>query len=194
MTTVKLLSAVDLKSRFKKIAPFMSTDDTRYYLNGVYFEYKNQHLKATATNGQILCSMEWELNEESEDGEFNIICPALAVKHLLKIISAKSATDGGVLLNVSEDRKYIEFDFFDYKYKVACVDGTFPDYTKVIPNANERITKGLNAKYLVSVLSALGNSPVNIEVDKLEGVEGQAHLFSSDDEDGIKCVILPMRV
>ena len=194
MTTIKLLSAVDLKSRFKKIAPFMSTEDTRYYLNGVYFEYKNQTLKATATNGHILCSMDWELNEESEDGEFNVICPAHAVRHLLKIISAKSSTDGGVLVTVSDDKKYIEFDFFDYKYKTACVDGTYPDYSATIPKPNERITKGMNAKYLVAVLNALGNSPVNIEVDKLEGAESSPHLFSSDDEDGVKCVIMPIRV
>lgn len=193
MTTLKLLSAIDLKTRLKKIAPFMSTDETRYYLNGVYFEYKDQQLKATATNGHILCTMDWELNEESEGGEFKVILPSFAVKHLIKIITAKKKTDGGVLLNISDDRRYIEFDFFDYKYRTVCVDGTFPDYSKVIPSGKTRLNYGLDAGYLTAVLNALDNSPINIAVDDIEQSQTQAHLFSSNSADGIKCVIMPIR-
>lgn len=192
MTTIKLLSAADLKARFKKIAPFMSTEETRYYLKGVYFEYKNQHLTATATNGHILCTMEWELDSESEDGEFNVICPAQAVKNLIKIITAKKAEDGGVLMTV--DGNNIEFDLFDFKYKTRCIDGAYPDFKKVIPSGKERLAKGMDAGYLVDVLKALGNNPVNIEVDDKENAAHQAHLFSSNDEDGVRCVIMPKRV
>lgn len=170
----------------------MSTEEARYYLCGVFLEYKNQHLKATATNGHILCSMDWELDSESPDGEFNVICPAQAVKDLVKIISAKS--EGGVLINVSEDRKYIEFDLFDFKYKTACIDGSYPDYSKIIPSGSEQLTKGLNASYLIDVLKALGNNPVNIEVDSKKDIASQGHLFSSNDADGVKCVIMPIRV
>jgi DNA polymerase III sliding clamp (beta) subunit (PCNA family) len=197
MNTIKLLSAVDLKNRFKKIKPFMSTEETRYYLCGVYFEYENRLLKATATNGHILCTMEWELAAE-DDGissePFKIICPSSAVNNLIKIISAKKASDMGVLMHVSDDLRSIEFDFFDYKYKTNTVDGSYPNCSNVIPKGKESLQKGLNASYLVDVLKALNNSPVDIEVDDSTNAASQPHLFSSKDEDGIKCVIIPMRV
>lgn len=194
MSTIKLLSAADLKQRFKKIIPFMSTDETRYYLQGVYFEYANNNLKATATNGHILCHMEWELAEEQHDKAepFSIICPANAVKNLVKIITAKEDKDGGVLLTVSGNT--IEFNFTEFKYKTDAVDGTFPDYNKVIPTGKSSLKKGLSAKYLKAVLTALGDSPVDIEVDDATQAASQPHLFSSKDEDGVKCVIMPIRV
>ncbi len=194
MSTIKLLSAADLKSRFKKMIPFMSTEETRYYLQGVYFEYENGNLKATATNGHILCTMEWQSAAEQEENiaPFSVICPANAVKSLVKIITAKEDKDGGVLMTVTNDS--IEFNFTDFKYKTHTVDGTYPDYTKTIPSGKVSLKKGLNARYLKSVLVALGNSPVDIEVDDAANATSQPHLFSSADVDGVRCVIMPMRV
>ncbi len=194
MTKIKLQSALDLKNRFKKIIPFMSTEETRYYLNGVFLEYKDGNLRATATNGIILCTMEWDLPEQGVQEPFSVICPALAIKNLVKNISAKKETDGGVLLSISKDKKTIEFDFFEFKYETRCIDGTFPDYSKVIPLGKDSLKTGMNAKYLVSVLKALNNSPVDIAVDDAQNAAHSAHLFSSQAEDGIKCVIMPVQV
>lgn len=195
MTTIKLLSAADLKSRFKKIIPFMSTEDSRYYLQGVYLEFANGNLRATATNGHILCTMEWDLPEQEKQEAFQVICPALAVKNLVKNITAKKDEDGGVLLTISGDaKKTIKFDLFEFKYEAQCIDGTFPDYSNVIPKGTDRLKSGLNAKYLISVLKALNNSPVDIAVDDAKEAANQPHLFSSQDEDGVKCVIMPIRV
>jgi len=139
--------------------------------------------------------MQWGLPEqEGEQKDFAVTCPAHAVKHLVKIISAKKKEDGGVLLNVSEDGSTIEFDFTEFKYKVKCIDGTYPDYSKIIPEGKDSLKTGLNAGYLVAVLNALGNSPVDIAVDDAASAANQPHLFSSKDEDGIKCVIMPVRV
>lgn len=195
MTTIKLLSAADLKSRFKKIIPFMSTEDTRYYLQGVYLEYENGNLKATATNGHILCTMEWDLPEQDKQEPFKVICPATAVKNLVKNITAKTNEDGGVLITVLGDgKKVIKFDLFEFKYEAQCIDGTFPDYSKVIPSGKDKLKSGMNAKYLISVLKALNNSPVDIAVDDAANAANQPHLFSSQAEDGIHCVIMPIKV
>lgn len=195
MTTIKLLSAADLKSRFKKIIPFMSTEDSRYYLRGVYLEYANGNLRATATNGHILCTMEWDLPEQEKQEAFQVICPALAVKNLVKNITAKKDEDGGVVIAIlGDEKKTIRFDFFDFKYEATCIDGTFPDYSAVMPKGKDRLKSGLNAKYLISVLKALNNSPVDIAVDNAGEAANQPHLFSSQDEDGVKCVIMPIRV
>jgi DNA polymerase III sliding clamp (beta) subunit (PCNA family) len=190
MTTLKLLSAADLKNRFKKMIPFMSTEDTRHYLKGVYFEYENNTLKATATNGHILCNMEWQLTE-SVGEDFNVIVPAHAVKHLVKIITAKNAEDGGVLLHF--DGTEITFTFTDFSYQTKAVDGAYPDYSQFLPKGKDRLQTGLNASYLIDVLKALSNSPVDISVDDSENAASQPHLFASKDEDGVRCVIMPMR-
>jgi DNA polymerase III sliding clamp (beta) subunit (PCNA family) len=177
------LNASDLKSRFKKLTPFMSKEATRYYLQGVYLEYADNRLKATATNGHILCTMEWDVEGEHEP--FAVICPAGAVSHICKI-----GTVHDVLIQT--DGKYIEFDFFDFHYKTPVVDGTYPDYNNIIPEGKSRLQKGMNAKYVIAALKALDNKPVNIEVDS--NLESVPHLFSSDEVEGIRCVVMPQRV
>lgn len=191
MITLKLISASDFKARLKKLIPFMSTEDTRYYLNGVLFSYKDGVLTLVATNGHILCCMEYNIVTEEPQPDFEVICPSRAIKHLTKVISATKETDGGLLINISEDNE-IEFDFFDFKYQVSAIDGTYPSYKDVIPLGLHSLNKGLNAKYLTTVLKALDNAPVDIQVDENPGVS--AHLFSSSKVEGIQCVIMPMRV
>ena len=67
-------------------------------------------------------------------------------------------------------------------------------YSKVMPKRDARLKEGLKAGYLVSVLNALGNNPVDIRFDDALNAESQPHLFSSPDADGVKCVIMPVRV
>lgn len=190
MTKIKLLSAYDLKTRLKKIMPFMSTEEDRACLCGVYLEYKGGTLTATATNGHILCTMEWDLPEENERQEpFSVICPSSAVKNLVKIISAKQTADGGAIVNILDNGKTIEFDLFYFKYKASCVDGSYPDYKKLVPEGNISVQEGFDANYLTSVLKAMGRSIVDINVDDTKG----AHLFSSQNEDGVRCVVMPKR-
>lgn len=187
MTTIRLESK-DLKSRFKKIAPFMSKEETRYYLCGVYFYYNGAGLlKMVATNGHILCEMDCNVDDLTQTGEvYSIIVPSEAVNHLVKILPSTANT--GISIELKGNR--LVFDLHDFKYETALVDGTFPDYSKVIPEGNVKVQEGFSAKYLTDVLKALGHQAINISTN-----EGgwQPHLFTADSEDGIKCVIMPMR-
>jgi len=159
MTTIKLLSAADLKSRFKKIVPFMSTEDSRYYLQGVYLEYSNGNLRATATNGHILCTMEWDLPEQEKQEPFQVICPALAVKNLVKNITAKKDEDGGVMITVSgEAKKKIIFDLFEFKYESQCIDGNncfaiLRGLFSKRPSRSARVQRPINSNLVSQLIS-----------------------------------------
>jgi DNA polymerase III sliding clamp (beta) subunit (PCNA family) len=186
------LSGSDFKDRLKKITPFQSDDEVRYFLNGVYLEYAGEKLRAVATNGHILCEMDIECESDSKES-FKVILPRAAVAHLIKVIPSKT-TEPHFTMTVQEDGKYIEFDFFEFKYITATINGTFPDYARVIPQGSVRMREGLNAKYLMAVLKALNNTPVDISVDDAEKASHLPHLLTSIEEISTRCVIMPMRV
>lgn len=194
MVAVKI-DSLEFKNRMKKMKPFISTEETRYYLNGVYLEYDGQYeLKATATNGHILRQMILPLSDSHEPCGEKVagILPRQAIDHLDKIIS--KSTGGLGALVTFEDGANILFDFGDVTYRTHLIDGTFPHYTRVIPNGEVSLKKGMRAEYLMAALKALGNNPVDISTDD-EGKESSAaHLFSSPEQGDVKCVIMPMRV
>jgi DNA polymerase III sliding clamp (beta) subunit (PCNA family) len=184
------LEAADFKDRLKKMKPFICTEETRYYLNGIYFVYDGTSLKATATNGHILCEMTIPFTPTTGK-PFAVICPRKAVDDLIKILGK---AEGAVSMSIVDEGRRIRFDFFDVEYFTKTIDGPYPDCTRIIPTGKDQMREGLNAGYLLSVLNALGNMPVDISVDDEAQAASSPHLLTSKQADGIKCVIMPMRV
>ena len=186
--TIKI-TANFFKDRMKKIKPFWSTEKTRYYLCGVYFEYDGEAMKATATNGHILCQMTIDI--EHDNGiPFAVICPKSAIENLSKILGKS----GSFTMHVSPDGKIIRFDMADHEYSTNTIDGNFPDYSRVIPKGSHSMREGINAQYLHDCLKALGDVPVDISVDDKEQSASVAHLLTSQKAKGITCVVMPMTV
>lgn len=188
------LDAKDFRARLKKLKPFMSTEETRYYLNGIYFHYINQQLTLCATNGHILQEQvfdaEVELSENLEP--FTMILPRTAVAHLIKVIpTGKDASF--FTMQVLDDGKNVRFDFFEFEYLSSTVNGTFPDYHTIVPRGAETMQGGLNAGYLIDVLKALNNSAVDICIDNKDEAKTSPHLLTSPEAAGVRCVIMPMR-
>lgn len=192
MSKVSISLMADLfKDRIKKLSPFMSKEVARYYLNGIYLSLKEGKLKAVATNGHILCEMSLDCTV-NEGEKFEIILPKEAIAHLIKVIPSK-----GVLpleMKVLEDGKFVEFNFVDFLYKTKTVDGTYPDYSKVIPEGKVQMREGMKSEYLMAALKALNKYPVDISVDDEAMAASSPHLLTSQEAEGIKCVIMPMRV
>jgi DNA polymerase III sliding clamp (beta) subunit (PCNA family) len=189
------LDAKDLKGRLKKMKPFMSTEETRYYLNGIFIKYDNQELTLCATNGHILQEQVFKVEAELSENlaPFSVICPRAAIDHLIKVIPV-SKDSPFLTMQVISDGDDIRFDFFEFEYITSVVKGTFPDYKKVIPEGGVRLQSGLNAGYLIDALKALNESAVDICVDSKSDAEHQPHLLTSSKADGVKCVIMPMRI
>lgn len=187
------MSGRAFKDRLKKLKPFMSTEETRYYLNGVYIVYDNLTLTLVATNGQILqeqiFDVEVELSEKYE--KFSCIMPASAVSALIKIMPCKKEDMFTMQIVDSDHGPCLRFDFFENEYITALIEATYPDYMKMMPKGEVHIQFGLNAGYLVDALSALNHEAVNISIDKTDEQHKAPHLLTSDGAAGIKCVIMP---
>lgn len=184
MTAQIKLSGDQLKEFFKVAKPFMSTEEARYYLCGIYFEMDGSQLLGTATNGHILINQ--ELESTPIEGEFtNFILSRADVDRLSKSFPKES----DVILT-QEDSGELMFDFFDFKYRCYPVNGTYPDWRTALPKERKMKSTGLKAKYLKAALTALKDKPVNIEATADESC---AQVFTSDEAEGMLCVVMPMK-
>jgi DNA polymerase-3 subunit beta len=153
------LASKDFLKLIDKTKFAMSNEETRYYLNGVYFHISNGNLRAVATDGHRLASVELAAPEGSA-GMPGIIIPRKAVNEIGKLLESQNE----VTISLSETKIKINAGRIELLSKV--VDGTFPDYSRVIPENNGKI---------VTVSSVLFNEAVDrvstIAADKTRAVK-----------------------
>ncbi len=114
----------------------ISTEETRYYLNGIYFHIVHDDvlkLRLVATDGHRLAQVDMEA-PSGVDGMPGVIIPRKAVGELQKLLSEE--IDGDVCIELSETK--IRFSLGSVVFTSKLVDGTFPDYQRVIPLGNDR--------------------------------------------------------
>jgi DNA polymerase-3 subunit beta len=130
------LSAGDLKGLIDRTKFAISTEETRYYLNGIYVHAfasgKQKALRAVATDGHRLARVEMPLPEGAESMP-GVIVPRKAVNELRKLIEE---TTGSVAVSLSDSR--VRFAFDDVILTSKLIDGSFPDYHRVIPTNNDK--------------------------------------------------------
>lgn len=131
------LAAVDLRGLIDRTKFAISTEETRYYLNGIYLHAytagKQTALRAVATDGHRLARVEMPLPEGAEKIP-GVIVPRKMVTELRKLIED---VDGAVEVSLSETR--IRFGFDDIVLTSKLIDGSFPDYQRVIPTGNDKV-------------------------------------------------------
>ncbi len=131
------LSAADLKRLIDRTRFAISMEETRYYLNGIFLHAAKSSdvamLRAVATDGHRLARMEVPLPEGAA-GMPGIIVPRKTVTELRKLIDE---TEGEVAIALSDTK--IRFAFGDAVLTSKLIDGTFPDYDRVIPSGNDKI-------------------------------------------------------
>jgi len=131
------LPAADLRSLIDRTRFAISTEETRYYLNGIYLHAAKQEgvdvLRAVATDGHRLARVEMALPDGAA-GMPGIIIPRKAVGELRKLVDE---TQGAVSVSLSEAKVRFAFDGTTLTSKL--IDGTFPDYERVIPANNDKI-------------------------------------------------------
>ncbi len=130
------LSATDLKRLIERTRFAISNEETRYYLNGIYLHQSEQDgqatLRAVATDGHRLAQAEIPL-PDGADGMAGVIVPRKCVGEVQKLIDGH---DGEVDISISQAK--IRFAFGDLVVTSKLIDGTFPDYQRVIPLGNDR--------------------------------------------------------
>ena len=206
-----------LRRLFDKSKFAISTEETRYYLNGVYLHIADAEggkaLRCVATDGHRLARIDAEMPEGAAEMP-GVIVPRKTVGELRKLLD-----DDEMEIAVSVSETKIRFATPAITLTSKVIDGTFPDYTRVIPQGNtrkmevdaadfaravdrvatvssersravERLEIGFNAKYLLEIAS---------QVDRENAVflfnsSGDPTLMREGNDTSAVYVVMPMRV
>ena len=136
MTHKFTLAAKDLKRLIDKTQFAISTEETRYYLNGIYLHVagpaKSQTLRAVATDGHRLAQTDLAVPAGAA-GMPGIIVPRKTVGEVQRLIED---LDAEISIELSQTK--IRFTIGDVVLTSKLIDGTFPDYGRVIPAGNDK--------------------------------------------------------
>ena len=128
--------APELRRLFDKSKFAISTEETRYYLNGVYMHVSDadggQVLRCVATDGHRLARIDSDLPDGAGTMP-GIIVPRKTVGELRKLLDDDETE---IAVSVSETK--VRFATPDITLTSKVIDGTFPDYSRVIPTGNPR--------------------------------------------------------
>lgn len=111
----------------------MAQQDVRYYLNGLLLELGKDDIRAVATDGHRLAMKEIKAEVK---GEKKIIIPRKGVIELVRLLDSD---DGDVHVKVGSNNIHILINNIQITSRL--IDGSFPDYEKVLPEPSENIAK-----------------------------------------------------
>lgn len=158
-----------LRRLFDKSKFAISTEETRYYLNGVYMHAADgaggKVLRCVATDGHRLARIDAPLPDGAEDMP-GVIVPRKTVGELRKLLE-----DDEMQIAVSVSETKIRFATPEIMLTSKVIDGTFPDYTRVIPVGNTRRLEVDAAEFAqavdrVSTVSSERSRAVKLSLDE----------------------------
>ena len=130
----KILLKLINKTRFA-----ISNEETRYFLNGIYFHKKKKDsgglLSIVATDGHRLAKFDFNFKEDENEIP-GVIIPKKTINELYKLLLT---FDGNVRINLNSNK--IVFFIGELVLISKLIDGIFPDYRKVIPDNNHNVLK-----------------------------------------------------
>jgi DNA polymerase-3 subunit beta len=159
------LPAATLRQIIEKTRFAISSEETRYYLMGIFFHVVDEQLRAAATDGHRLARITVP-RPDGADGMPDVIVPRKAVAELYRLLEE---LEGTVEISLSPTK--IRFGLGSAILTSKLIDGTFPDYNRVIPTANDKLLK-LDPKSFaagvdrVSTIASEKTRAVKISVDR----------------------------
>ncbi len=127
-----------VKAMLRRTVFAISSDETRYVLNGLYFSFKDHKVAVVATDGRRLALVEEE-TEIADESKGELIVPSKAINELNRLVQTKGE------LEIRYTQNQVSFLLRDEqghetKLMSKLVDGTYPNYRQVIPaETKERI-------------------------------------------------------
>ncbi len=161
--------AETLRKLFDKSKFAISTEETRYYLNGVYMHVSESEegrvLRCVATDGHRLARIDAPLPDGAELMP-GVIVPRKTVGELRKLLD-----DDEMDIAVSVSETKVRFATPDITLTSKVIDGTFPDYSRVIPTGNTRrlevdATEFAKAVDRVATVSSERSRAVKMQLDE----------------------------
>ena len=163
------LGAAELKTLIDRARFAISMEETRYYLNGIYLHAAKTDdvdvLRAVATDGHRLARVEMPLPSGAK-GLAGIIIPRKTIGEIRKLIDEATTP---VKIAVSDTK--LRFSFNDIVLTSKLIDGTFPDYERVIPVGNDKVLEVdpkifANAVDRVATIATEKSRAVKLTIDK----------------------------
>ena len=148
------INAQEFKRLMNETAFAISTEKTRYYLNGIYFHANKDTdepptLRAVATDGHKLARAEIPLPDGAA-GMPGVIVPRKAVVEMIKLIGK----DKGAL-QAALNENLVEFRISGAVFLTKTIDGAFPDYRRIIPRDYDK-TSTLDRLALIAAVKRVG--------------------------------------
>ncbi|MCL4765391.1 MAG: DNA polymerase III subunit beta [Hyphomicrobiaceae bacterium] len=192
------LGALELKRLIDKTRFAISTEETRYYLNGIYMHPAGNSqptLRAVATDGHRLAQVELP-RPEGADGMPGVIVPRKTVHELNRLLED---SDTEVRVGISSSR--VRFEIGTVTVTSKLIDGTFPDYARVIPQNNDKIltvssSQFKNAVDRVSTIASERGRAVklNLSDDKMILSVNNPEGGSATEEFGVSYAAAPLEI
>jgi DNA polymerase III subunit beta len=129
------LPAATLREIIEKTRFAISSEETRYYLMGIFFHVVEDQMRAAATDGHRLARVTVQ-RPDGADGMPDVIVPRKAVNELYRLLEE---LEGTVEISLSPTK--VRFGLGSAILTSKLIDGTFPDYNRVIPTANDKLLK-----------------------------------------------------
>lgn len=146
----------------------ISTEETRYYLNGIYFHITNSEnenkLCAVATDGHRLAKVECTMPEGAKNIP-GVIIPRKTIYEIYKLLEE---AEENIQIMLSDTR--IQLNFGSVTLTSKLIDGTFPEYERVIPKNNTKVLRVgkqdfATAVARVAAISMERSRPVKLSLD-----------------------------
>lgn len=176
------IPASGLRNMIDRTKFAISTEETRYYLNGIFMHATKSAgkdvLRAVATDGHRLARAEMEAPKGS--GEMpGVIVPRKTVQELRKLLDE---TNDSVVVEMASTKIRVSFGTLTLTSKL--IDGTYPDYERVIPTGNDKVIS-ISTKTLAAAVDRVATiSTEKSRAVKLSVSKGQMVLAAQSPEAG----------
>lgn len=146
----------------------ISTEETRYYLNGIFFhtvEQDGAKLRAVATDGHRLALAD-ATAPQGATGMPGVIVPRKTINELKRLLD-----DAADMVEIAVSAQKIRFALGDAVLTSKLIDGSFPEYARVIPKSNAKRLKIDNKAFAeavdrVATVSAERSRSVRLAIEK----------------------------
>ena len=158
-----------IQEMIRKTIFAVSTDETRYVLNGVFFQVEGGKLRMVATDGHRLAFIQKKL-EGKADEKCNVIIPTKTLNELSKVISdiGKGKEDEVIVEIVATDNQ-IKFVAGGVEIISRLIEGQFPNYEQVIPKESDKKAEASTADLMaatrrVAILTSEKSNSIRYQV------------------------------
>ncbi len=123
-----------LQEMIRKTLFAVSTDETRYVLNGVFFQLEGGKARMVATDGHRLAFIQKKLEGKTDD-KVSMIIPTKALNEVTKLVAeaSKGKENEDVTVEIMATENQVKFVINGVEVVSRLIEGQFPNYEQVIP-------------------------------------------------------------